>query len=97
MAARAVDQLLQGRLDERLLVGDEARLVAPRGRGDRRREPGLERRDALVLVDAGGGAVAHGNQAYDQLFFHKTSKTSSSTAMVRRAPLARHTMPFSHA
>jgi hypothetical protein len=49
MAARAIDQLLQRRLDQRLLVGDEARLVAPRGRGDRRREPGLQRRDASSL------------------------------------------------
>src|SRR5882762_5534193 len=68
-----VELVDERRFDGRHLVGDEARFVAPGGRGDRRMQPFLERRDAFVAVDAGRGAVADGDQADDQLFFHLAS------------------------
>jgi hypothetical protein len=76
MAAALVDQLLQRSLDHRLIIGDEPRLVAPFWRSDGAREPVLERRDAFVPVHAGGGAVADGDEADDQLFAHRAANTS---------------------
>src|SRR5688572_3984980 len=92
-ATLLVGEFLQRSLDERLLVGDEPQLFAPFRRGDRRFEPIPEGRNAFVLVDAGGRAVADRHQADD----HATSNTSISTAAARRAPLATQTMRFSHA
>src|SRR5436190_10036354 len=54
IAPDCVDELDQGALDQCLLVRNEPRLHAPRRR-KRRGEPFLQARDALVLVNAGGG------------------------------------------
>jgi hypothetical protein len=68
VAAGRVAQLDQGPLDQRLLVGDQAVLHAP-GRGQRCAEPLAQGGNALVLVDAAGGAVGDRHQA-DQQFAH---------------------------
>src|SRR6185436_12051496 len=96
VAALLVDQLLQRRLDHALLVGDEARLVAPGGRADRADQPLLQRRDAFVLVHAGGGAVADGDEADDELA-HWISKISRWTELFLRAPVPTQISRFSHA
>ncbi len=62
VAAGAVHQLDEGRLDRRALVGDQAPLEAD-GVQERAGEPRLERGDALVAVDALRGAVARGDEA----------------------------------
>ena len=59
---RLVDELAQGRLDRLLLVGDQPRLPLDRVQ-HRAAQPVAQRRDALVLVDAGRGAVADRDQA----------------------------------
>src|SRR5260221_1088286 len=67
VAAVAVDEGEERRFDHGSLVGDEPRLRAPRRR-ERAREPLLEGRNALVLVDPARGAVADRNESDQQLF-----------------------------
>src|SRR5712664_2015588 len=67
VAAAAVDQVEERRFDHGLLVRDEPRFHAPRTHQDTR-EPFLERRNALVPVDAARGAVADRNEPDQQLF-----------------------------
>jgi hypothetical protein len=62
VAADVVDELAQRRRDDRLLVGDEARFPVDRVQ-ERAREPVAQGRQSLVFVDAGGGAVAHRDDA----------------------------------
>src|SRR5207244_13199955 len=66
VATNGVDKLDQGALDERLLVRNEPRFHAPR-RGERRGEPFLKSRVALVLVHAAPGAIADRHRPYQQL------------------------------
>src|SRR6267378_7746988 len=67
VAAAAVDQVEERRFDHRSLVRDKPRLHSPGARHDAS-EPFLERRNALVLVDAARGAVADRNESDQQLF-----------------------------
>src|ERR1700733_15105015 len=57
-----IGEFAQRRFDARLFVRDHAPNGAPWGREDRR-ERGLDARTALVLVDAGRGAIGNGDDA----------------------------------
>ena len=69
MAVRVIDQFFQRFLDHRLFVGNQARDHFPRRR-QRGAEPFLQCGQALVLVDAAGGAVADGDKADQKFVVH---------------------------
>src|SRR5260221_859130 len=70
VAGAAIDQVDERRFDHGSLVGDKPRLHSPAAR-NRTSEPILERRNALVLVDAPRGAVADRNESDQQLFIRR--------------------------
>src|SRR5882762_3792250 len=70
VAAAAVDEVDQRRFDHGSLVGNKPRFHTPWTRQGAR-EPLLERRNALVLVDAARGAVADRNESDQQLFIRR--------------------------
>src|SRR2546427_9182737 len=89
-ATNGVDELDQGAFDKRLLVRNEPRLHAP-WRGERRGEPFLKSRDALVLVHAGRGAIADRHQSDQQLlrFAHAMPVRSALPRLCRCASIIR--------
>src|SRR5688500_16045312 len=83
VARALVDEFLQRRLDPGPLVGDEAPHELDRVQ-ERARQPKLQRRDALVLVDALRGAVARGDESDpDRVVAHRESGSDPGLTQVR--------------